>query len=126
MYQPDNTHQQLMAAESALVSSKFGIEEARWASNMLQMLILAARSGETQAIVDLIVKNSRRVEVLPESLLVLEKAVDDGYAALAMARQTIPNTTPPHPGGLESCQVSDESGPVVLEAAQKLVKERVG
>ncbi len=102
MYQADQTQSTLMQAMSNLDRSRAAIDAGKWAAQMLTLLLTSSEVGALDANIAFLKTNADRVRSIADLFTEGTEAIKEATSALHLARTMIPNTTPPHPGGLET------------------------
>lgn len=104
MYTADTTHSTLMIAMSDLDKAREAIDSAKWAANVLSLLLTSAELGDDalKQSVTFLKANANMVGAMGGICVAGSAAIVQATSALHLARTKIPNTTPPRSDGLES------------------------
>jgi hypothetical protein len=102
MYKPDETHAKLMAAIDGLGDARKTITKAMWAAVTFYQVRDLIEYGEVEVVKRFLATAADDISKLPKRLIAAESAIDTAVAALSLAREKLPDTTPPDPRGFES------------------------
>lgn len=104
MFQPDTTYQVFFEGEEGLRNVQACLEEARWFYNLNEVLLIALVFGDEDVLKGILTAfraKAERIGAFPGLIQAAVAGASAANQALYLAKEKIPNTTPPDPGGLE-------------------------
>lgn len=105
MFIPDETHKKLDPAQFGLMSATDALLEGAWAASKLNLLLAALDTLDPADVLEVVKglqRSADRIRAMKSATEKGELAVSAARAALAHAKEKIPNTTLPDLDGLES------------------------
>lgn len=104
MYQPDETHTLLDRAESSLSQISEALFLSDTIGTLLQMIMLSGDINDTKTILEtiqIVSKYQKEIDSVRNKNGQARNAIDLARTAIMLAKDKIPNTTPPREDGLE-------------------------
>lgn len=105
MFVGDQNHNAFMNAIAGLKHASKTLSDVDWLINLSKMMILATSTNNVDSIAELFVLNDTRIQQLQTDVNAGKEQIREADSTIELARTLVPNTTPPDPGGYESCSV---------------------